>query len=76
LVAITTVADRRQRRADDLLVGEGAVDLGRVEQGDATLRRLADERDALLLAQRVVVAEVQTHAAQADGRYLQPALAQ
>ena len=40
------VADRRERLADQLLVGEGAVDLGGVEEGDAALDRRADQRDA------------------------------
>ena len=44
------VADRPQRLADDLLVGEGAVDFRRVEEGDAALRRVADQLDRLGLA--------------------------
>ena len=39
------VADRRQRLAHQLLVGERAVDLGGVEEGDAALDRRADQRD-------------------------------
>jgi hypothetical protein len=60
-----------QGLTDNLLVGEGAVDLGGVEEGDAPIHRLADQRDALLLGQRVTVAEVQPHAAEADGRDFQ-----
>ena len=44
------VAHRLQRLADDLLVGERAVDLGGVEEGDAALDRRADQRDPFLLA--------------------------
>ena len=65
------VAERRQRLADHLLIGEGAIDLGGVEEGDAALDRRADQRDALLLAERSGIAEVQPHAAEADGRDLQ-----
>ena len=35
------VAHRPQRLADHLLVGEGAIDLGGVEEGDAALDRVA-----------------------------------
>src|SRR5215469_2613360 len=67
------VTERRQSLADDLLIGEGAVDLGRVKQSEAKLHRLADELDALLFAQGVAVAEVQAHAAEADRRHLKAA---
>ena len=43
------VADRSQRLADELLVGERPVDLGGVEEGDAEVDGGADERDAVLL---------------------------
>ena len=50
LVAITTWSRTgAQRLADHLLVGERAIDLGGVEEGDAALDRRADQRDALLL---------------------------
>ena len=62
------VAERLEGIAHDLLVGVGAVDLGRIEEGDAALHRRADERDAVLLPQRMAVAEVEAHAAEADGR--------
>ena len=60
-----------QRLADDFLVGERAVDFGGVEEGDAQFHRLTDQLDALLLAEAVVVAEVQSHASQPDGRDFQ-----
>ena len=41
------VAERRERLADQLLVGERAVDLGGVEEGDAALDGGADQRDRL-----------------------------
>jgi hypothetical protein len=65
------VTYRFQRLAHDLLVGEGSIDLGGVEEGDAPIRRLAYQRDALFLGQRVAIAEVQPHAAEADGRDFQ-----
>ena len=61
------VAHRLQRLADHLLIGEGAIDLGGVEEGDAALYRRAYQRDALLLTHRSCVAEVESHAAVADG---------
>ena len=39
------VAERREGLADHFLVGEGAVDFGGVEEGDAALDRRADQRD-------------------------------
>ena len=45
------VSDRSQRPADELLVGERPVDLGGVEERDAEVDRLADERDAVLLVE-------------------------
>ena len=46
LVAITTWSrNGRQRLAHELLVRERAVDLGRVEEGDAALDGRADQRD-------------------------------
>ncbi len=65
------VAHGLERFADDLLIGERPIHLGRVEQGDAAIHRLTDQRDAFLPAQRVAVAEVQPHAAEADGRDFQ-----
>ena len=69
-------AERRERLADQLLVGERAVDLGGVEEGDAALDGRADQRDPLLPVDRRAVAEAQAHAAEADGRDLQAARSQ
>jgi hypothetical protein len=68
LVAITT----RSRTgfsayADHLLIGEGAIDLGGVEESNAALYRRAYQRDTLLLTDRSCIAEVEPHAAEADG---------
>src|SRR5271165_2674314 len=67
------VAYWRERLADDLLVGERAVHLSGVEEGDAPVDGGADERDALLAGGNGQVALAQAHAAVADGRDLQPA---
>ena len=42
------IAHRRERLTDELLVREGAVDLGGVEEGDAALTGVADQLDRLL----------------------------
>ena len=42
-------AVRRQRLADEFLVGPGAVGLGRVEEGDAPLDGRPDKRHRLLM---------------------------
>src|SRR5262249_19844951 len=62
--------------ADEFLVGEGAVDLGGVEEGDAEVHGGADELDPLLFIDGRAVAEAQAHAAEAQGRHLQAALAE
>ena len=76
LVAITTsLAQRRERLADQLLVGERAVDLRGVEEGDAAFDRGAD---SLIISPRVrrrSVGVAHAHAAEADGRDLQTAIA-
>ena len=46
------VADGLERLADELFVGERAVDLRGVEEGDAALDGGADQRDHLLLVRR------------------------
>ena len=42
--------ERRQRFADQLLVGERAIDFGGVEEGDAALDGGADQRDPACLS--------------------------
>ena len=63
--------ERRQRFADEFLIGERAVDFGGVEEGDAVLDRGADQRHPRLLVDRRTIAEAQPHAAKADGRDFQ-----
>ena len=67
------VADRRQGLADELLVGERAVHLGGVEEGDAEVDGGADEGDAVLLADGGAVGVAESHAAEADRGYLESA---
>ena len=71
LVAMTTsLADRSQGHADELFVGERAVHLGGVEEGDAKVDGGADEGDAVLLADGRAVAVAESHAAESDRGYL------
>jgi hypothetical protein len=60
------LAHGSQGLADELLVGERAVHLGGVEEGDAEVDGGANERDALLLVDGWAVAVAESHAAQAD----------
>ena len=64
-------AERRQRLAHQLLVGEGSVDFGGVEERHAALDRAADQRDSRLLIDRRTITEAEPHAAEADGGYFQ-----
>jgi hypothetical protein len=62
------VAYRPQGFAYHLLVDEGAVDLGGVEEAHAPLDGRADQGDALFLGEAGRIAEADAHASQADGR--------
>ena len=57
------VPERPQRFADDFFVGEGAVDLRRVEKGHSSVHRSTDQGDALVLGECRGVAETDPHAA-------------
>jgi hypothetical protein len=59
-------AERRERRADVLLVRERTVRLGGVEEGDAALDGGADDRNCFGAVGRRPIAVVQPHAAVAD----------
>jgi hypothetical protein len=56
-----------QRFTDHLLVGEGVIHLGGVDEADATVRCGADQRDPFTLRDRSGIAEVQPHAAKPNG---------
>jgi hypothetical protein len=60
--------ERLERFADELLVRERAVDLGRIEERDAALHGRADELDALLPVRGRAVAEREPHAAEPERR--------
>ncbi len=70
------VAHRGQGLTHKLLVGEGAIDLGGVEEGDAALDGRADQGDGGTPVHGRPVAEVQPHAAKADGRDLEAAVSE
>jgi hypothetical protein len=61
-------AEGLQRLADEALIGEGAVDFGSVEEGDATLDRRADQADHLVPVRDHAAVMVHAHAAETDGR--------
>src|SRR5690349_15492469 len=60
-----------ERFADDFLIGERAINLSRVEEGNASLHRRANEVDALFFTDCGAVAKVQPHATEADYRDFQ-----
>ncbi len=70
------VADRREGLADELLVREGPVRFGGIEEGDPAFNRRADDRDPLLPSSRRAVAEADSHAAKAERRHFQATLSQ
>ena len=67
--------ERLQRLAHEFLVGERAIDLGGVEEGDAALYRRSDQRDHLLAVRSRAAVMIQAHAAEADGRDCKVAIA-
>ncbi len=60
-------AEGLQRLADEVFIGERAIDLGGVEEGDALFDRRAHQRDHLLPVVRRPVGKAHAHAAKADG---------
>ena len=68
------IAERGDGLAEQLLVGALAIGFGRVEKGDATLERAANQREAGLLVGRGAVAVAQAHAAETECGYLEAAL--
>ena len=71
-----SVAHGSQGFAHQLLVGVRTIDFGRVEECDAAIDGRADQRDALLLLDRLAIGEAQAHAAEPDLRNLESALAE
>ena len=60
------LAERSEGFADELFVGERAIDFGGVEKGDAELDGGMEERDHLGLVLRRAVGPTHAHAAEAD----------
>ena len=70
------VAEGRQGLAHQFLVRERTVGLGGVEEGDAALEGRPDQRDRLLPVGRRAVTIAEPHAAEADRRDFQTAVAE
>lgn len=64
---------RRQALADQFLVGERTIDLGRAEESHAEVDRLAQQPDHLVLTGGQAVVHAHAHAAETDGRDLEAA---
>jgi hypothetical protein len=77
---VVAVGEVLQRPAEDLLAGTLGVHVGGVEEVDARLDRVPDERAALLLAQRpdrVAAARLAVgHGADGDGRDVEAGVAE
>lgn len=74
LVAMTTWTLKGSNASPaSAYVGGGAVHLGRVEDGDALLRRAADDANGVLPLGRHAVELAHPHAAEADGGNLEVA---
>ena len=70
------ITDRRQRLADEILVGEWPVGLCRVEEGHAPVMRRPQERNGIAALHRRPAMVVQPHAAETDRRYVRASLAE
>jgi hypothetical protein len=70
------VPDRRQGFADQLFVRERTVDFGGVEEGDSCVHGRPEDRDPLRPTRAAAVAGIEAHAAKAQSRDLQTALAE
>ena len=57
-----------KRLAEQLLVLVGAIDFGRVEEGDADVDGAVQRRDRVLL-RLAAIGEAHAHAAKADGKH-------
>ncbi len=68
-------AEGRECFADDLFIDVRAVDLGSVEEGDATLDGAANELNSLRFFRCRAKAEAQAHASETKCRYFKTALA-
>lgn len=64
------IPDGRKCLAEEFLVGEGTIGLGRIEERHALLERGTDQLDRILLFGRGAVAVAEAHAAKAKCRYV------
>ena len=69
------IANRAERLADELFVRERPVGFGGIEERDATVNSRADDRNAVVPTGGRPVTEAEAHAAEAEGRNLESALA-
>src|SRR5262249_51825872 len=69
-------ADRPQRLADEILVGERSVRFGGIEERDPAVDGSANDRDPFLAARRLPVPEADPHTAEAQRRNFQAVSAQ
>jgi hypothetical protein len=67
------LAERGQRLADQLLIGERAINFGGVEEGDAAGHSRADQRDHGVAIRRRTAVMIEPHAAESDGRDIEAA---
>src|SRR6476661_2607930 len=66
------IAERGEGFAKELLVGEGAIDFGRIEEGNSLFNGRTDDGDHLLLFPgRAIHTKAHAHTAQAEGRDFQ-----
>jgi hypothetical protein len=70
------VPDRRQRSADEFLIDEGAIDLGRIEEIDAHVHCRAKQRRHLLRILGRAIGKTHPHAAEPEGRDFQVAVSE
>ncbi len=56
-----------QALADQLFIGEGTVDFGRIEERDAKLHGAVEKREGILFRKRRAIGMAHAHAAEAEG---------
>jgi hypothetical protein len=67
-------AERLKGFSDELFVVERAVDLSRIEKGDATLDGGMDKSDRVLLLREWLIGKGHSHAAEPESRYFKIAV--
>jgi len=69
-------ADGREGFAEEFFVGEGAVDLGGVEEVDTQIDGRMEQGDTILFFDGGTVAKAETHAAKTEGGNYETAVAE